>query len=99
MNTPASLLFLTINMIHSKCRILIIVCKYAREFLEYGKNKEGYWTRDRFVAQMQRAIEIAEIKYSKQDVHWYGVKCWYSTTAAATQLQCTNACITFLTNF
>ena len=41
--------------------------KYAREFLEYGENKEGYWTRDRFIAQMQRAVEIAEIKYPKEE--------------------------------
>ena len=25
--------------------------KYAREFLEYGESKEGYWTCDKFVAQ------------------------------------------------
>ena len=36
--------------------------KYAWEFLEYGESKEGYWTRDKFVAQMHRAIEMAEIK-------------------------------------
>ena len=41
--------------------------KYAREFLEYGESREGYWTRDRFIAQMHRAIEIAEIKYPKED--------------------------------
>ena len=28
--------------------------KYAREFLEYGESKEGYWTRDKFIAQMHR---------------------------------------------
>lgn len=39
--------------------------KYAREFLEYGEAREGYWTRDRFVAQMERAVQIAEIKYPK----------------------------------
>ena len=39
--------------------------KYAREFLEYGESKEGYWTRDRFVAQMERAVVIAEVKYPK----------------------------------
>ena len=43
------------------------ICKYAREFLEYGETKEGYLTRDRFVAQMQQAIETADIKYPKQD--------------------------------
>ena len=41
--------------------------KYTREFLEYSESKEGYWTRDRFIAQMQRAIEMVEIKYPKQD--------------------------------
>ena len=25
---------------------------YAREFLEYGESREGYWTRDKFIAQM-----------------------------------------------
>ena len=35
--------------------------KYARQFLEYGESK------DRFIAQMHRAIEIAEIKYPKED--------------------------------
>ena len=39
---------------------------YARECLEYGESKEGYWTRDKFIAQMHRAIEIAEIKYPKE---------------------------------
>ena len=39
---------------------------YAREFLEYGESREGYWTRDKFIAQMHRAIEIAEIKYPKE---------------------------------
>ena len=42
--------------------------KYVREFLEYGESKEGYWTRDKFVAQMKRAVIIAEIKYPKDEV-------------------------------
>ena len=25
---------------------------YAEEFLEYGESKEGYWTRDKFIAQI-----------------------------------------------
>ena len=41
--------------------------KYAREFLEYGESRKGYWTRDKFVAQMHRAIKIAEIKYPKEE--------------------------------
>ena len=39
--------------------------KYVREFLEYGESKQGYWTRDKFIAQMEKAIIIAEIKYPK----------------------------------
>ena len=41
--------------------------KYAREQLKYGESKEGYWTRDKFIIQMHRAVEIAEIKYSKEE--------------------------------
>ena len=51
---------------------------FAREFLEYGENKEGYWTMKRFMAQIKRAVEIAEIKYPKTD-GWRC--CWCSTTA------------------
>ncbi len=29
------------------------ICPYAREFLEYGENREGYWTRDKFITQME----------------------------------------------
>ena len=39
--------------------------KYARRFLEYGENKEGYWTRDKFIDQMKSAVEMAELKYPK----------------------------------
>jgi len=41
------------------------VKKYARPFLEYGESREGYWTRDKFIGQIERAVEIAEIKYPK----------------------------------
>jgi hypothetical protein len=41
--------------------------KYAREFLEYGENKEGYWNRDKFMEQIKRAVEMAEIKHPKNN--------------------------------
>ena len=41
--------------------------KYARQFLEYGENKEGYWTRDKFITQMKNAVEMAELKYPKEE--------------------------------
>ena len=56
--------------------------KYSREFLEYGESREGYWTRDKFVSQMHRAIEIAEIKYPKEEGR-VGVTYGYLITAAA----------------
>ena len=39
--------------------------KYAREFLEYGESREGYWNCDKFIRQTERAASIAELKYSK----------------------------------
>ena len=35
----------------------------AREFLEYGEAREGYWTSDKFMHQIEKAYKIAEIKY------------------------------------
>ena len=43
------------------------VRKYAREFLEYGESREGYWTSEKFVQQIERAVEISEVKYPKSD--------------------------------
>ena len=42
---------------------------YAREFLEYGENKEDYWTPDKFMSQMERIVTIAEIKYPSEGWH------------------------------
>ena len=39
----------------------------AREFLEYGESREGYWTSDKFMKQMEMAVKIAEMKYPKND--------------------------------
>ena len=40
--------------------------RYAREYLEYGENKEGYWTMSHFLAQLKRAAKIAEIQYPRE---------------------------------
>ena len=40
---------------------------YARQFLEYGENKEGYWMQGKFITQMERAAAIAKIKYPKSE--------------------------------
>ena len=45
----------------------LILRKYAREFLEYGESKDGYWTFQRFMHQIDRAVEIAEFKYPKTE--------------------------------
>lgn len=35
----------------------------ARRTLEYGAEKEGYWTSERFMQQVESAADIAEFKY------------------------------------
>ena len=37
----------------------------ARQQLEYGAEKEGYWTGDRFMAQVKNAADIADFKYHR----------------------------------
>ena len=31
---------------------------YAREFLEYGEAKDGYWTSDKFIKQIKKALKL-----------------------------------------
>lgn len=35
----------------------------ARQIIEYGENRDGYWTGDKFLAQVKRAVAIADFKY------------------------------------
>jgi len=37
----------------------------ARKFLEYSESREGYGTSDKFMKQMEYAVETAEAKYLK----------------------------------
>ena len=37
--------------------------KSALAFLEISKNREGYWTGQRFMEQVAKAVKIAEVKY------------------------------------
>ena len=39
--------------------------KEAQEYLEYGESREGYWTSNKFLAQMDSAVKIADTKYPK----------------------------------
>ena len=51
---------------------------YTRKYLEYGENKEGYWTSEKFMAQIEDAAKIAEVNiHVTKDTDWYG----YLTTA------------------
>ena len=43
------------------------VKKEARVFLEHGEGREGYWTSERFLSQMDAAVKIADIKYPKSE--------------------------------
>ena len=35
--------------------------------IEYGESREGYWTSEKFMKQMEKAVQIAEVKYPKCD--------------------------------
>lgn len=39
----------------------------ARETLEYGESREGYWSCNKFMKQLQNAVKIAEIEYPRAD--------------------------------
>ena len=39
----------------------------VRQFLEYGAEKEGYWTGDRFMKQIENAANTVDIKYDKDN--------------------------------
>ena len=39
--------------------------RQAREFLEYGKDHDGYWTAEKFFKQLEVAATIADIKYPR----------------------------------
>ena len=45
----------------------------ARQLLEYGKSKDGYWTSEHFMEQMEKAVKIADFKYPKSD----GWRCFW----------------------
>ena len=42
----------------------------ARVLFEYGGNREGYWTSEKFLQQMDHAVTIAESKYPGAQLIW-----------------------------
>ena len=38
----------------------------ARQLLEYGEARNGYWTEDKFMKQMKKVVKVAETKYPKE---------------------------------
>ena len=46
--------------------------KTARVLLEYGAEKEGYWTSEKFMTNIEVAARIAEFKYpsDKHTIVW-----------------------------
>ena len=39
----------------------------ANQLLEHGKSRGGYWTSDKFMKQIERAVDVAEVKYHKEE--------------------------------
>ena len=40
--------------------------KEAWCLLEYGECREGYWTSEKFMLQIEEAVKIADIKHPKE---------------------------------
>ena len=43
------------------------VRQQARQLLAYGENREGYWTCEKFIQQLQVTVKICAYKYPKAD--------------------------------
>ena len=43
--------------------------KHARQWLEYGEAKEGYWTSDKFMKQIREVAKIVDFKFPR-DAGW-----------------------------
>ena len=56
----------------------------ARKLLEYGESREGYWKSEKFMKQLEYAVEVAEAKYPKEQ--GYRLFCGFLIRAAATVL-------------
>ena len=41
--------------------------KYARQFLEYGEAKVGYWTSEKFMKQIREVEKIAAAEYPRDE--------------------------------
>ena len=41
--------------------------QYARASIEYGENRDGYWTSDKFMEELEHCAKIAECKYPRSD--------------------------------
>ena len=41
--------------------------KHARQLLEYGGAREGYWTSEKFMGQIKEAAKIADTKYPREE--------------------------------
>ena len=56
--------------------------KFACQFLEYGENREGYWTQDKFMEQMKTTVDMAEFKYPKEE-GWRHVRVFHHSSCYA----------------
>ena len=56
---------MVLNVIQWTCLVHCItnVSEEAREVFKYGAARAGYWTGEKFMVQVERAICIAEFKY------------------------------------
>ena len=43
--------------------LLLVVKSILRRSIEYGENREGYWTSERFLQQLKDSVQIVACKY------------------------------------
>ena len=62
-----------------ECKLAAHASRTSRVFLEYGCDKEGYWTGETFIANVRDATAITNFKYPSESIPY----CGYLIRAAA----------------
>ena len=50
--------------------------QHARAYTEYGENKDGYWTSDKFTEQLEYSVKIGILYGRKESKRRYSVLEW-----------------------
>ena len=62
--------FITHHGFLEECELVTLVPGTSWMFLEYGVNKEGYWTGDRCIANVQDVAALGQLQISQRTVYY-----------------------------